>query len=538
MPASPARHRGPALALITVACADPSGKLRGGGADSAQETGAAPSARPALARVDAGAAPATMLLLHLSEEGVTVDEALAGPLWVDRDAVRGPDEAFRTQVLDASGAELFRRDTPTPALVRDFLAHYSGMAGVDILSLLPDLGAFHVLVPQLEDAATVVFSMRGGDGAYEEVGRWDPARAPSAAAPPPEVVAGSATLYESGPPEAMLDITLIGDGYTAEQQGLWEAHADALAARLRSAPPLDVFAGRINIHRVDAVSAESGASYDCIGECRFRETAFRSVFAVNFINAISGTDYRSSTLFQLGQHELDRALAVVPTDLAIVVVHSEKSGGMSIHHAAASTGGETWTETGVHELGHLLGLLGDEYTADECIRSASMGLPRNIAADPSAPPWGHWIEEGTPLPTPADAAYDDVVGAFPSAYNCPELYRPAHTCRMKSSSTAEFCPVCAEQLVLQITRYTDLVAVAVSPSAGGDALTIDTLGLARVVRSSTDGERFTPVEEGDGPLITDEDELFIEVELSTPLVRAPGGLLTERVHLRRPAAGG
>ena len=515
-------------ALLACGPADPKGAP--GATDSAPGPDTAAPARGALRRVDLPSAPATMLLLTLTPEGVVVDDALAGDFFVDLDPVVGPDEAFRTRVLDAGGAELYRRDTPTPVLVRDFLAHYSGIAGVDILSLLPDLGAFHVFVPQLEGAAAVVFELRDARGGYAEVGRWDPARAPTARPAPPEVVVGSATLVESGPSDVMLDLTLIGDGYTADEQAKWQADAAALAERVRSAPPLSAFAGRINIHRVDAVSAESGASYDCIGACRFRDTAFRSVFAVNFINEISGTDYRSTTLFQLGQHELDRALAVVPTDLAIVVVNSEKSGGMSIHHAAASNGGATWTDTGVHELGHLLGLLGDEYTADECIRSPAMGLPRNITDAPDAPPWAHWVEAGTPLPTPEGEGFDEAVGAFSSAYNCPDLYRPVQTCRMKSASSAEFCPVCAEQLVLQLTRYTDLAAVTVVPGAEGDLIEIDALGLDHQLSTSTDGRSWTPAT---APLRVTGDALYLQIVLQTPLVRSPAGLLTEQVHLRR-----
>jgi hypothetical protein len=122
------------------------------------------------------------------------------------------------------------------------------------------------------------------------------------------------------------------------------------------------------------------------------------------------------------------------------------------------------------------------------------------------------------------------VGAFSSAYNCADLYRPVQTCRMKSASTAEFCPVCAEQLVLQLTRYTDLAAVTVVPSAEGDLIEVDTLGLDHQLSTSTDGRSWTPAS---APLRVTGDELYLQIALQTPLVRSPAGLLNEQVHLRR-----
>ena len=531
-PGRPRDHRvGALLPLLLWACAAPDKRP---GADSAAprppaDTG--PEARGPLRRVDAAAAPAILLLLNLRPDGVDVADAIPGPLWVDVDASPSPDEAFRTRVLDAAGRELFRRDTPTPALVASFLDHYSALAGVELLPLLPDLGAFHVLVPLLPEADVVVFELRDAAGVYAEVGRWRPDTAPTTAPAPPEAVAGWATIVENGPSELMLDVTLVGDGYTEAEQAQWAADAEALAARLQTAPPLDGFAGRLNIHRIDAVSAETGASYDCVDGCRFRDTAFRSVFAVNFINELSGTGYRSTTLFQLGQHTLDRALAVVPTDLAIVVVNSRAAGGTSIHHAAVSTSSDTWVETGVHEFGHLLGLLGDEYLAEgECIRSAPLGLPRNITDAPESPPWSIWIDPSTPLPTPEGAGHGHDVGAFAGAYNCPDLYRPVERCRMKSSASAEFCPVCAEQLVLQLSRYADLALPTLDETEAGARLSFDTLGLARSLRRSTDGETWV---EADDPLLITEDELWVEVRLRSPLVRADDPRMVERLHFRR-----
>jgi len=465
-------------------------------------------------------ARADLLLLTLTPEGVVVDDVVGAVQWVDIDRQDGADEGFRTRVLAADGTELYRRNTPTPVLVRDFLAHYSTVAGLDLLTVIPDLGAFHVRVPRLDGAARVVFEIRQSDGSYDAVGEWDPADFEPDTDPPPEQVTGYTTLHWSGDSRERLDITLVGDGYTADQLDEWHGHAAGMADRLLSTPPLDAFADRINIHRIDTVSVEEGASFDCTDECRARDTAFRSVFAVNMINSMSGSGYRSTTLFQLEQHRLDRALAVVPTDLSLVVVNSAAYGGMSVHHATVSTPGRGWTETGVHELGHLLGLLGDEYTVDDCIRSDSMGLPRNIAASPTDLPWSHFVSRSTPVPTAESSVYSDRVGAFESAYNCPELFRPTELCKMKDSDGADFCPVCSEELVLQIARHTDLSVASISETAHGTRIDLDTLGHSRTVRRSADGTDWELVHL---PFYAhpDDGDFSLEVTVHEPHVRDP-----------------
>ena len=482
-----------------------------------------------LTRLDTPWVEGVTLLMTQFPDAVVVDEAVRGAVGVDLDPLVDDREGFRTRLLDDAGRELWARTTPTPVLVRDYLQRYSELAGVDLLAFFADLGAFHVRVPLLPGGATAVFEIRDEDGVFREMGTFNMTRVPTNPPAPPDNVTGWTTLHEGGPSEAALDLTLVGDGYTEADQDKWQSDAAALADALLSRPPLSRFSGRINVHRLDALSVESGASYDCVGECRVRDTAFRSFFALNFVNDLLGTDYRDGPIFQLGQHDLNRALSVVPTDLAIVLVNTELRGGMSIHHASVATGGDDWIDTGVHEAGHLIGLLGDEYIGDECIRSESMGLPRNIAADPTDPPWPQWIDVTTPLPTPSTNDNDQVVGAFETAFNCEDLYRPTLQCRMRGGVDTPFCPVCSEQLVLQLTRHADIVWPELALAEDGAWLYLNTLGLDAQVRVSEDAVSWTEVT---SPIWVPADsaDLWVEVALETPLVRVVDPMMVETLH--------
>jgi hypothetical protein len=476
-------------------------------------------------------APGVILLAAVDGEGsVTVGGTVQAEMWVDLDGAEDERYAFRYLVLDTAGEPLYARSTLGPLIVQEFLRYYSDDAGFDLLGALPQLGQFPVVVPVLDGAASVRFEARGDDGVYAEVGHYDLDNVDKDDQGLSDVVSGATTLHDTGDSENRLDIVLMGDGYTAEEQALWHADAERLAAEILATEPLAAHADRVNIHRVDAVSAESGVSYDCTDTCGMRDTAYGSVFAIEIANAFLGSDYRSSAIFQLDQWGVARAAATFPWDMVVIVANTTHTGGFAVHYATVPKGGDDdWPQTGVHELGHTLGLLGDEYENDACIRSDALGLPENVTDNPTAPPWSAWIDAATPLPTPADGAWDDAVGAFEGAWNCPALYRPAHRCKMRGSTADTFCPVCAELLARRLFRHTD-PAAAVTFESGAFAVE-DLLPGARTewwldgALAAEDVTTFTPAAAG---------PVEVRISASTPFVRVDGGDLSETWRFAAP----
>lgn len=403
-------------------------------------------------------APGVVLLVRFSDAGAVVHGTVLSEQWVDLDAADDHAHPFRYQIRDADGAALYARSMPGPVLVQEYLGYYETLSGFDILSIYPELGDMALPVPLLEGGEAVVLQQRDSSGEYATIGTYDLSAAEADDQGLSEVVVGSETLHASGDPASRLDVLLIGDGYTEAELTQWHADAEAMSEALLSAEPLSDYAGLINVRRVDAVSAESGVSFDCTDTCGFRDTAFGSVFAVEFVNQLLGTDYRTTAIFQQEQWEVARAASAVPWDVVIVIANTTHSGGFALHYATVPLGDDgDWPLTGVHELSHVLGLLGDEYEKDDCVRSELLPLPENITDQPESPPWAHWIDDDTPLPTPEEADYAEVVGAFMGAQNCDDLARPAQTCRMRSSSAEAFCPVCAEQLVRRVFAFADAV---------------------------------------------------------------------------------
>lgn len=434
------------LGLLVAGCGD------------GQESGE-PARVPTLVAQEEGLprrAPGVLLLVELGADGyATVEGSVASEQWVDLDAPEDDTWAFRYQVLDANDGLLYERTLPGPTQVRDFLQYYSDETGYDILAVFPLLGRFPLLVPELDGAERVRLQLRAEDGSFTNVGSYDLVNAAADDQGTSERVVGWETLWDSGPAENRLDVVLVNDGYTEDQLADWEEDAARIAEELLAKEPFAGLSGYVNVHRVDAVSAESGASYDCVEVCEARDTAFGTVFPLNWVNTLLGTDYDTRSVFQLQQWEVARAVAVVPWDVVLVVSNTEKEGGMSVHYATATTGLSALGQTSIHELGHALGQLGDEYMGDACIQGDR--LPANVTDDPQSPPWLGWVEEQTPLPTPETRQYADVVGAFEGAMSCRDLYRPMLTCLMEDSAEGEFCLPCAEQLTSRVLAFADPV---------------------------------------------------------------------------------
>ena len=402
--------------------------------DSAADTAPAP---PSAIPVGAAYADAEVLLMQLDADGVvTVEGRTEGEAWVDLDPSAEREEAFRVRAL-VEGEVVWEASWPGPVLVREFLEVYGVDYELDLLAWFPQLGRFPLHVPRLGDE--LVFELRGDDGVYTEAGRtsWE---AVEALEPEPvlDEVVGWETLYGDGEAARRLDLVLLGDGYTDDELDTWRSDAAELAEALVQTAPFSSWSAALRIHRVDVASAESGASFDCEG-CTWRDTALGSIYPLELVNQLTGADYRRTSLFQEDQFAIARAASVVPWDLAFVLVNSANGGGMAIHVATAGRD-DNWIDTSLHELGHLVGRVGDEYVKDACIRSAALGLPVNVAESAEGA-WDHWLDE-------------EGVGAWEGAYNCEDLYRPVDSCKMRSSSQA-FCPICTEAIVRRLFAYVD-----------------------------------------------------------------------------------
>ncbi|MEU7556145.1 M64 family metallopeptidase [Streptomyces sp. NPDC044571] len=241
-------------------------------------------------------------------------------------------------------------------------------------------------------------------------------------------------LVDNGPTADRLDIVVVGDGYTAAELDRFHADAQAKWAELAAVEPYATYRNLFNVWTVDAVSAVSGVSGDPTPDT-VRDTALGSYFWCEDIERLLCID----------QPKVDAYVAKAPAaDLVLVLANSTKYGGAGYNEPSATLGYEGIStasagnaksgQVAIHETGHSLGKLADEYfypgtpgyekyEGPEPAESNSSVLTADRMADARSK-WYRWL--GAPSPD------GGTVGAYEGGgYYVTGLYRPTDASLMR-----------------------------------------------------------------------------------------------------------
>lgn len=155
------------------------------------------------------------------------------------------------------------------------------------------------------------------------------------------------------------------------------------------------------------------------------------------------------------QQRLRDLAAHVPYEYIYVLSNTQKYGGGGIFNFYGISAAHNPGFTGkiyIHEFGHLLMGLGDEYVGTTAY-DESMYNKRLEPWEPNLTTlvdfkqkelWRALLDQQTPIPTPVAEHYRDCVGVYEGGgYVSKGIYRPAQHCLMNSFRGVEaFCPVC------------------------------------------------------------------------------------------------
>ncbi len=342
----------------------------------------------------------------------------------------------------------------------------------------------------------VVVKKRGPDRAFHEI--WsalvDP-RDPTVDDALPPSPGPVLELLRSGDPAEKLDLLLVGDGYTAAERGKFEADARRLVAVLFEHEPFKSRRGDFNVWGLCPPAPEKGISRPLTGVHR------RSRVGATY-DAFGSERY----VLTFENRSLRDVASFAPYDALAIIANGETYGGGGIFNLYATVAADSrWSGyIFVHELGHALAALADEYFTSDSAYLPAEGRPEpwepNVTADPKAARWADLVAPGTPLPTPwpkdafskrarefqekrkriraenrPEAEMDALflaqqkeetallsrqpwagkVGAFEGAnYEATGFYRPEIDCVMFTRDPVPFCAVCQRAL----SRVLDLYA--------------------------------------------------------------------------------
>ena len=281
-------------------------------------------------------------------------------------------------------------------------------------------------------------------------------------------------ILSNGPTNKRINMVFLSEGYTSAQLSQYLIDAESLLNYILVTQPFSEYKTYFNAFAISVASVDSGSDHP--ESDIYRNTYFNSTYdSYGIQRAITIPPNNFDPVYANGQGKVFALLAsLMPEyDIVILIVNDPEYGGTggavaitSMHPAAP--------EVVVHEVGHSFGDLGDEYDYPGGTTAENPNTTQENRREFIR--WKTWILESTPIPTPEEFSYADVVGLFEgAAYQASGWDRPKLDCEMQSLFVP-FCEVCAEALIK--SKYNLINAIdSFSPLSGTIAL-VDTDSVA------------------------------------------------------------
>ncbi|MFN7923126.1 MAG: M64 family metallopeptidase [Bryobacteraceae bacterium] len=291
-------------------------------------------------------------------------------------------------------------------------------------------------------------------------------------------VIGAVKILDNGDPAKRFNLVLVAEGFKQSELGDFAGYAQDFVDGLFAIAPFDQHSCAINVWRLDVASTDSGADdpAGCGGTGATPHTYFDATFCGGGVPRALVCD---TTLVQ------NTVQAWVPQyHSAQVIVNTKKYGGTGGAVGVASVAtknskGENvdWREILIHEMGHSIFGLADEYPYLQGCDSGEIDRNHYSGPEPGKPnitthgdasgKWSDLVNTSTPTWTnpncskcppdpgaPGGPSNNDVViGTLEGAgtYHC-GLYRPQANCKMRKLGQP-FCAVCEREIDEYLKPY-------------------------------------------------------------------------------------
>lgn len=252
------------------------------------------------------------------------------------------------------------------------------------------------------------------------------------------------TLYKTGPLDNRMNVVILGDGFTGAEMPKFAAEAKKFADFFRSYEPYNRYRDYFNFFAIRTPSKESGITNPGTAPDAYpgqpvekKETFFGVSFG-ELIHRLLTITKREAYLDVLATH-------FPAYDLVILLANTEYYGAAGGSVAIFSLQ-ENSNNVGVHEVGHTLADLADEYWQEPYGLYLREGP--NITVDSSGRTvrWKNWLN------FPPTGIYK-----HGSEGEAARWYKPAQgTCLMEDMNRS-YCAVCREAVVESILRIVNPV---------------------------------------------------------------------------------
>lgn len=171
------------------------------------------------------------------------------------------------------------------------------------------------------------------------------------------------TVLKNGPLAERINLVFLGDGYTASEQGVFIQSVNGILEELFSQAPFNRYKNYFNAFAVKVISLESGVSHP-----RTSPDPDCAAVPQMTVNNYFGSRFDNSNIHRLlYPTNLPAIVGVLGEnfplyDLAFIAVNTPYYGGAG-GYVATFSNNTAGRDVAIHELGHTLGGLADEYWA-------------------------------------------------------------------------------------------------------------------------------------------------------------------------------
>ena len=290
----------------------------------------------------------------------------------------------------------------------------------------------------------------------------------------------TAKIVDKGPDNECFNIVLLAEGFEKNDLNKFEGYCNDFIKVFNQTSPFSDCTARINFHRINVSSTESGADDPKTTKCAGPGTTVKTYFDATFcsdgkIRRLIGVD--KTLVYQVLKNN------VAQWHRALVIVNTTEYGGSGGTVATTSVA-SSWTSIALHELGHTFGLADEYQDYYGCPPPPHPTQNNHASTEPGEPnvtikkkrhelKWRDLILPQTPIPTltnpdcktcntlPNPQAAG-TVGLYEGAHFCHcGAYRPTYDCMMRNY--ADFCSVCQREIRKGISKFIRTSDLAITP---------------------------------------------------------------------------
>ena len=259
-------------------------------------------------------------------------------------------------------------------------------------------------------------------------------------------------VHYAGSSSTKLDLVFIPEGYSEKEKEKFHKDCQRVAEYLFEYEPFSDLKSSFNIWGIDAYSRDSGV--DIPGDAIWESTIVNSSFyTFNSERYLMTTDMKSVRNYASN----------APYDQIYILANTEKYGGGAIYNYYSITAVDhpSAKQVFVHELGHGLAGLADEYGAD-----ATYNEFYPLDTEPWEPnvttlvnfesKWEHLLPENSEIPSSVDGKDQLDIGVYEGAgYVSKGVYRSTPNSIMRAFDSNEFNEVSKEAIEKIIRFYSE-----------------------------------------------------------------------------------